>query len=54
MSGKGSILKDIKEDIFLTYAFQSFILFTTVRLEVRRKQTVLRFNLGTTTHISHW
>jgi len=26
MSGKGNILKESKEDIFLTYAFQSFIL----------------------------
>ena len=32
VSGKGSILKDSKEDIFLTYAFQSFILFMKVRL----------------------
>lgn len=51
MSGKGGILKDSKEDIFLTHAFQYFILFTTVRHDVRREQTVLRFNLGTTTQI---
>jgi hypothetical protein len=51
MRGNGSILKDTKEDIYLTYAFQCVTLFTTARLEVPREQTVLRFNLGTTTQI---